>query len=98
MDYDSSDNRKEPRFPFHASAVIERSSGEKVPALTVNLSGGGVLLRIESDSTMELGESVTCEVNLYEQKPRQSWGRGRVVRVDKSLVAIDFQSETPPAV
>jgi len=96
MGHHGSENRKEPRYPFCATAIIERSTGERVPASTVNVSGGGLLLRVEADSTMELGESVTCEVKLYGNKPLQSWGRGRIVRVDKPLVAIDFQSKMPP--
>ena len=96
MKYGGSEHRKQTRYPLQTEAIIERTTGEGVPASTVNVSGGGVLLHLEEESALQIGETVTCGVRLYEQKPRQSWGTGRVVRVENSLVAIDFQDVTPP--
>ena len=77
---------------MRAAAVLERRNGEKLTASTVNVSGSGVLLELEKQSEVQLGESVICGVNLYQKKAFQSWGSGRVVRIDKLLVAVDFQS------
>ncbi len=94
MDSQGPENRREERFPLEATAFIERETGERVPASTVNVSGSGVLVRLEAESQVRLGEFVTCGVNLYEKKPPQSWGTGRVVRIDRRLVAIDFRNQS----
>jgi len=98
-----SEQRREPRYVLEAEALIERASGEKVPASTINVSGGGLLLLLNQPLALELGEVVTCGLRLYAGKPLQSWGTGRVVRLSGSCVAIDFQaaavsgSSDPPA-
>jgi c-di-GMP-binding flagellar brake protein YcgR len=94
MKYGGPDNRKQTRYPLRTEAIVERTTGEKVRASTVNVSGGGVLLQLEQASELQVGETVTCGVRLYEQRPPQSWGTGRIVRVENSLVAIDFQNVT----
>ena len=82
--------RKEERYLLATEAVVERKSGEQVLALTLNVSGSGVLLAV-AKSTLVVGEEVRCGIKLYEGKPPQSWGTGRVVRVEDSRVAIDFE-------
>jgi hypothetical protein len=89
------EDRRQIRYPLHTEAVIERMSGEKLAASTVNVSGGGVLLQLAEQSDLQLGETVTCGVKLYKQKPPQPWGNGRIVRVEEYLVAIDFQDGIP---
>jgi len=89
------EHRREPRHALEAEAVIERASGEKLSAFTVNVSGGGMLLQLEQPPTLEIGERVTCELKLYSDKPPQSWGTGRVVRLSESRVAIDFRDFGP---
>jgi PilZ domain len=87
------EQRRQQRYQFQAEAFVERQNGEKLHASTVNLSGGGALLQLDTDSDLRIGETVTCAVRLYACKPPQSWGMGRVVRRMNSLVAIDFQPE-----
>ncbi|HUI55924.1 MAG TPA: PilZ domain-containing protein [Bryobacteraceae bacterium] len=95
MDVQAKENRKEIRYPVQAEVVVERASGEKIVASTVNISGGGLLLNLPSAVDFEVGETVTCGVKLYAQKPPQPWGSGRVVRVENSLIAIDFRNAPP---
>ena len=88
-----SETRKQTRYPLRAEAIVERTTGERVRASTVNVSGGGVLLQLEQESELRVGETVTCGVGLYKERPPQSWGTGRIVRVENCLVAIDFQQD-----
>jgi len=90
------EHRKQKRYPLLAEAVVERSTGERVTASTLNVSGGGVLLQLPDESELQVGEKVTCGVRIYEQRPPQSWGTGRIARVENSRVAIDFQPAPPP--
>jgi len=94
MKYAGRENRKQTRYPLRTEAIVERATGEKVRAFTVNVCGGGVLLQLEQKSELQVGETVTCGVSLYQRRPPQSWGTGRIVRVENSLVAIDFQNVT----
>ena len=87
-----SDKRKEQRYPLGAEAIVVRKTGERVHAFTVNVSGSGVLLALESPA-LAVGDEVRCGIQLYENKPPQSGGVGKVVRVDESRVAIDFDVE-----
>lgn len=85
-------SRQESRYDFTARALLERSNGEAIPGSTVNISGGGLLVIVNADTGLVVGETVRCGVELYAGKPLQSWGMGRIVRVQNSLVAIDFRS------
>jgi len=84
------EQRREPRYALKAEAIIERASGEKLSAFTINVSASGALLELEQPPALELGETVTCGLKLYSDKPPQSWGTGRVVRLSECRVAIDF--------
>jgi PilZ domain len=96
MDTLEKEKRKEARYPSRAEAVVERAGGEKILASAVNISGGGLLLNLRREVELKVGEIVICGVKLYARKPPQSWGPGRVVRVESSLVAIDFRKTPPP--
>ena len=85
-----SDKRKEERYLLATEAIVERKTGERVLAFTLNVSGSGVLLALKNPAFV-LGEEVRCGIQLYEGKAPQSWGTGRVVRVEDSRVAIDFE-------
>ena len=84
--------RKEQRYPLGAGAIIERKTGERIRAFTLNVSGSGLLLALPAPVFL-IGEEVRCGIKLYEDKPPQSWGVGKVVRVDDRCVAIDFDVE-----
>ena len=86
----SFERRREERYPFATEAIVERKTGERITALTLNVSGSGVLLSLPG-SALHMGEEVRCGIRLYEGKQPQSWGVGRVVRVDDTAVAIDFE-------
>jgi len=83
--------RREQRYPVDADAIVERGNGEQIQASTVNLSGSGVLLETAEGATLAVGEQVECGIKLYEGKPPQSWGHGKVIRVENSRVAIEFK-------
>ena len=86
------EKRKEQRYAMGTEAVLERKSGEQVPAFTLNVSGSGMLLEIKTCGLL-VGEEVRCGIKLYKHKPPQSWGSGTVVRVDGARVAIDFDPQ-----
>jgi hypothetical protein len=50
-----------------------------------------MLLDMAEAGSLSVGEVVTCAVWLYERKAPQSWGKGRVVRIEASRIAIDFR-------
>ena len=89
-----SDKRKEMRYLLATEAIVERTSGEQVLAFTVNVSGSGVLLALRAPA-LSVGEEVRCGIKLNEGKPPQTWGVGKVVRVDDTCVAIDFKTPKP---
>lgn len=86
-----SDKRTEERYLLATEAILERNTGERVIAFTLNVSGSGVLVALRN-ATLRVGEEVRCGIRLYEGKAPQSWGIGRVVRVDDSSVAIVFEA------
>jgi len=86
----ASDKRREQRYLLATEAIVERKTGERMLAFTLNVSGSGVLLALPKPG-LAVGEEVRCGIRLYEGKPPQSWGTGRVVRVDELRVAIDFE-------
>ena len=83
----SGNKRKEERYLLATEAILERKSGEQYVAFTLNVSGSGLLLALPNPH-LQVGEEVRCGIRLYEGKPPQSWGLGKVVRVDDSRVAI----------
>jgi len=82
--------RREPRHPLRAAAILERRAGLPIVVSTVNVSGSGVLVDVAGSCELALGEEVGCSIQLYDGKPPQAWGVGKVVRVDDSRVAIEF--------
>ena len=90
-DEHESNRRREQRYPMDAEAIVQRGNGEQIRASTVNVSGSGVLLDITETATLAIGEQVQCGIRLYEGKAPQSWGRGKVIRVENSRVAIEFK-------
>src|SRR5437868_14820070 len=86
-----SDKRREQRYQLASEAIVERKTGEQLIALTLNVSGSGVLLSLPNSGLL-MGEEVRCGIRLYQGKPPQSWGTGRVVRLDDACVAIDCET------
>jgi hypothetical protein len=82
--------RRESRHPLRAAATVERRSGGRLFGSTINVSGSGVLLDLPQGGDLQPGEEVGCSIQLYAGKPPQAWGVGKVVRVERSLVAIEF--------
>jgi hypothetical protein len=84
------EQRKELRQPVRAAAIIEQRTGRRISGSTVDLSGSGVLLDLAQPADLAVGEEVGCSVQLYPGKAPQAWGVGKVVRVDRLRVAIQF--------
>lgn len=82
--------RTEPRHPIRTAAILERKTGNKLVGSTVNVSGSGVLLDLAHAADLALGEEVGCSIQIYGDKPPQAWGVGKIVRVDRCRVAIEF--------
>jgi hypothetical protein len=95
MEPDSSDNRREPRFPVKTGATVEvQKCGEIAGATTVNISGCGVLLEFKVPTQLAVGDPVVCEFDVTRGagKPLPYWGMGDVVRVEGCQVAVDFKA------
>jgi hypothetical protein len=82
--------RREARHPISADALIERKNGEQISATTLNVSGSGVLLDTCCPTDLVLGEEVACSIAIYAGKPRQPWGVGKIVRLERAHLAIEF--------
>ena len=69
------------------------------PALTLNLSTGGLLLKLMESSPFKVGDHVECEIALPDDPERAfaSWGAGRVVRVDPRNAAVELRSGIFPS-
>lgn len=96
MILDPREQRRDVRYPKNAAAVLERATGEKITAQTVNISAGGVLLDLEHDAQVEVGELLSCAIRLYDRRPLQAWGLGRVVRKRGRSVAIGLEDRIAP--
>ena len=82
--------RREERFALRVNAILCRPNGETKRGVTVNVSGSGVLMELAPGDQFEVGDEVDCSIELYEGKPPQPWGIGKIVRRENSLVAIEF--------
>ena len=60
--------------------------------MTVNASGGGVLLEFEDLPELKIGDSVYCDFGPVDQHMLPSWVMGNVVRVKGRSVALEFTS------
>jgi len=92
MPENPADRRREPRFDIGAHANVWRlNESDKYPAVTLNISGAGLLLQVNSNP-FAVGDQVTCEIELAEphEHPFASWGVGRVVWVDENNTAIEL--------
>lgn len=90
------DRRREPRFAIGARAVLKnrKDKSRTCPAVTLNISAGGLLLQLNEPCLFEVGDDVECEIALTDD-PEQafaSWGIGRVIRVDRLNAAVELSS------
>jgi len=89
------DRRREPRSLIRVQAVL-RMQGNSVtcPAVTRNISTGGLLLTLTESSPFKVGDHVECEIALPDDPGHAfaSWGLGGVVRVDEWNAAVELQS------
>jgi c-di-GMP-binding flagellar brake protein YcgR len=95
MSEDHTERRREPRFSIGAEAVLRRcDSQQSYPATTVNVSAGGLLLKLAETCPFQVGEHLICEVALADSAERAlaSWGVGRVVRVDQVNMAVELKA------
>ena len=95
MPRESSERRHEPRFSIGAQAVLRRPEGsQSYPAVTLNISSGGVLLRLTEANPFSLGDQVFCEIALPESpdEPFAAWGTGQVVRISHADAAIELKA------
>jgi len=86
------ERRKEVRYPVQAKAVIRKKSGQAVPATAVDLSSSGARLLIDPPGRLEVGEDVTIEVELSEDRdqPLFVWAAGKVVYIRGSASGIQL--------
>ena len=89
------DRRREERFLIGAAAVLRLAGGaEAYPAITLNISAGGLLLKLTEPVPFQVDDQIECEIALPEDPKRAfaSWGAGRVVRVDRLNAAVELRS------
>jgi hypothetical protein len=87
--------RREARFEIEAGATVGlHKKGRTVKATTVNRSGCGVLLRFPEPVHLDVGDTVMCDFQMSKESGEllPCWAEGTVVRVDGTLVALQFQS------
>src|SRR5579862_8620664 len=95
MSEDPAERRREPRFSIGAPALLRQQEGRPAfPAITLNVSTGGVLLRLTGANPFRAGDDVLCEIALGDGGGQAfaSWGIGRVARVDEASAAIELKS------
>ncbi|HEV3330886.1 MAG TPA: PilZ domain-containing protein [Bryobacteraceae bacterium] len=94
---DHANHRKEPRLSIGAKALLRSpNGGDTYQAITVNVSPGGMLLRVTEAHPFRVGDDILCEVAVPND-PEQafaSWGIGRIVRLDRSTAAVELRAET----
>jgi len=89
------DRRREPRFSIGAQAVLRKQSeSQGYCAVTLNISTGGLLLRLAESTPFKVGDHVECEIALRDDTDQAfaSWGFGTVLRVDEVSAAIELKS------
>jgi hypothetical protein len=103
MEQSHTERRKEERYPITAKVMVQKSNGERVPAMAANISSAGMLLRVDQPSFLRVGEEVSVEVELPDEpsQPFSVWGIARVVRIEGGdfgihLQAGAFQTARPP--
>lgn len=94
------ERRKEPRCTMEVQAVLRRlKDGESFPAITLNISSQGLLLRPTQRHPLQVGDDVLCDLALPNgaETAFSYWGIGRVVRVDRENAAIELKAGVFPA-
>ncbi len=88
------DRRREPRFSIQAGAVALRRDGHVANAITINMSGCGVLLELTGPLDLTVGDTVVCDFHLPDESGTllPCWAEGTVIRLDGNRAAIDFRS------
>ena len=95
MAYFDVERRRQPRYPLAVENQVElEPSGERLRAMTENISECGVLLRFDREVALKVGDELRCEFALDhdEGQPLHYWSRCRVVRVEGTRVAVDLLS------
>lgn len=84
--------RYERRGVERACKVYHPASRRYAAGRTVNLSAGGALVKVEGSRPLEPGEELDVIVawDARAVLPAESMLRGRVVRADGPLVAVEF--------
>jgi hypothetical protein len=87
------EKRREPRFAIQAGTLVGVRRGDKtVKAVTINMSGCGVLLQLSEPVELVVGDTVVCDFDLPNEAGAllPYWAEGSVVRLDENRIAIDF--------
>ena len=95
MEHEPTDRRTETRYPVEAKVIVHRNGGETICATAANISGGGMLLRVDQPSGLRVGDRVTVDVELPDPtKPFVAWGLAKVVRFTGSHFGIQLDAGT----
>jgi hypothetical protein len=96
MEREPTERRLEARYPIEAKVIVHKNSGEAIHATAANISGGGMLLHVEQPSGLSIGDPVTVDVELPDDrdKPFAAWGLARVVRLTGGYFGIQLSAGT----
>lgn len=89
------DKRREPRSSIQAGTLVRLLHNQRaLKAVTVNMSGCGVLLQFDAPVDLAVGDRVDCEFALPNESGTTLpyWAEGTIVRLEGNRVAIDFRS------
>jgi len=88
------ERRRAERFPLEARVLLRTSQGLTLPAAAVNISSSGMLLTLEQENLLTLGEEVTIEVDLSGRidGPFSEWGLAKVVRLEERKCAVQLSA------
>jgi c-di-GMP-binding flagellar brake protein YcgR len=88
------ERRREVRFAISAQASVETlHNRHTIRATTIDLSGGGVRLKLEDGRRLDLGDKVMCEFKILNAADASMpfWGVGTVVRIGHDWAAVHFE-------
>jgi hypothetical protein len=90
------ERRRERRYDAGAHATLSTAAGITHEGTLVNISGSGVLLRIDEPADIVVGDHVTCEIGPVhiDEEAFPDWGAGRVAWLKGDFVGVELTLAT----
>jgi hypothetical protein len=86
------ERRKETRYPAQANVTVRTRDSGVIRAAAVDISSSGMRLQVRGDSSFEVDDEVTVEIELPpgDASSFSSWGLGRIAYIDNRGVGIQL--------